>query len=233
MSQKKMNTFWKKYKIKIIILAYIVAVFLFIRFAIIPFVNKIKEKSDSIQEKILNNKIDEGRIGKIPDMGETLKNCQDKSDTLDVILDPEKEVDFIKQLESIADATGNKISMSVGNYNADQIDRSEDSSKNEEKVIKDNLKYRSYVPMDISLKGSYSSLVNFIHKLENTNYYVNVISIESGKTIEEISSESDMPPGDVFSNPAFSQDTDPGIQTVKSEKEILDSAIKIIIYTEK
>ncbi len=227
-----MNDFWKKYKIKIIIITYIVTIFSLIRFVAVPFVGKIKEKSDSIQEKIINNRISETRIGEIPAMKETLEKYQSDSEALEVILNSEKEVDFIKQMESIADATGNKIILSVGSNNTNEGGKNGPSNK--EKSIKDELKYKNYLPMDIGLRGNYFSLVNFINKIENTDYYVNVISIRSKKTLEKVSSpSSSMPPIDVFSAPDLSRDINPDLETIEDKKGILESTIKIIIYTEK
>lgn len=227
-----MSAFWKKYKIKIIILAYIVAIFSLIRFVTVPFVGKIKEKSDSIQERIINSRISEIRIGEIPDMEETLENYQNNSKALEVILNIEKEVDFIKRVESIADATGNRITLSVENSNVNQNKKNAPAGK--EKTIKDSLKYSTYVPMDINLNGDYPSLVNFINKLENSDYYVNIISIRSEKVTEEVSSQSEeVPVGDIFSVPVSFENANPGPQEIKNKREILNSEIKIIIYTEE
>lgn len=230
-----MNDFWKKHKIKIIILIYIIAASLLTRFLMLPFVDKIRGESDSIQEKIIDNKISESRISKLPEMEETFKNYQDNSGALRVILNPDDEVNFIKQLESIADDTGNRIVLSIEDNKAEQTAKKTTTDKSDEKkTIKDSLKYDNYISMNINLKGNYSGLVNFIHKLENTSYYVNVISIKTGKILESLSSDPNSASSvDMFSIPVSSQDEGSGIQLIEDKKEMLDSIIKVVIYTEK
>jgi len=228
-----MKDFWKKYKIKIVILAYLVAVPTILHFVVVPFVDKIRAKSDSIQEEIISNRISESRIEKIPDMEKALENCRNNSKALDVIISSEDEVAFIKQLESIADATGNKIILNVGEDNIKQNGKNA-ASNNKEKTIKDGLQHKSYMPMDINLKGNYSGLVNFINRLENTGYYVNILSISSKETIEEISFQPDEASSkDVFSTPSSSENMDSKPGLAGEKRELLDSMIRIIVYTEK
>jgi hypothetical protein len=90
--------------------------------------------------------------------------------------------------------------------------------------------------MQISLTGSYSELVNFIHKLENGSYYVNIISLESKKSVQvEEKSATASPPADagIFSVPASPSPFQPAQQpkTDKTEKDIINSVINVIIYT--
>lgn len=226
-----MKDFWKKHKIKIVILFYIAATLSLVRFAVVPFVEKIKERSDDVQERIINNKINETRVEEIPDMERTLEDYKKNSQALDVILGTEDEVDFIKQMELIADITGNKIILSVGDNNVEK--NSDRTSSDEEKPIKDNLKYKNYISMDINLKGSYSGLVNFVNKLENTSYYVNVISIRSKKAKESTTFKSNDQTSSYVFSAVPSQDVTPQSEPVRDEKDLLESFIKVVIYIKK
>ncbi len=114
-----MKNIWKKHKLKMIVVAYFIGIFLVAQFVIRPMVGKTKDKADDIQKKLIDMQEDKGRLDKIPEMKDASGLIQEKKESLDVILVSEKEVDFIKKLESLADETGNKIALKIEEAVAD------------------------------------------------------------------------------------------------------------------
>jgi len=231
-----MKEIWKNHKLAIIAAGYCLAVFLALFFLVSPFIGRIKEKADNIQRKKIDNEISKERIEKIPQMEEIDKLIQSKSDELDVMLDSEDEVEFIEDLEGIAEATGNKMAIKINDLEkASDVKAKKNSSekKNEKKTIKENLSYDSYISMEISLEGNYQEMLDFVRKLENFNSYVNIISIELKKETEV----KNNPKPSVSQNPSMFSvlQPRPNEKSVeeKIEKNFLSSKIGIIVYKKK
>jgi hypothetical protein len=234
-----MKIIWKKFKLSIITVAYLLFLLAVIFFFAKPFMGKIKEKADNVQKKILDNQIDREKIEKIPQMQETEKNIQEKSDVLNVILNHDEEVEFIKKLETLADLTGNRMTLTVEDPDiatSSKTVKKPNSKKDDKKGILESLSYDSYVSMQINLEGDYLSLINFVNKLENFQYYVNIISLDSKKNVEIDGNNNSTVPisSDIFSAPTSSSQP-PSSQGPKTEKEknILSSTINVVVYTKK
>jgi hypothetical protein len=233
-----MKEIWKKHKLSIATLAFLALLLAMILFLAVPFIKKIKEKADNVQKKILDNQIDRERIEKIPQMGDTQKVINEKRGEIDVILNHEDEVEFIKKLEALADQTGNKMTLTVNEPKAGSPAVPKAKAIGEKKGILDSLSYDKYVSIQINLEGDYLGLVDFLSKLENFKYYVNVISLESKKNIEVVDGGAgDAMPrnGDIFSAPgsvSAPKSVSEG-EISKREKDVLSSTINIIVYTKE
>lgn len=230
-----MKKIWKSHKLAIIIIGYCLVVFLVLFFLAVPFIKKIEEKADNIQKEKINNEINRERIEKISQMEEIDKLIQSKNEELNVILDLEDEVGFIKDLESLAEETGNKMSIKIEDLEKNSDAKSKKSSsekKKDKKTIRESLSYDSYIFMVINLEGNYQEMLDFVHKLENFKRYVNIISVEIKKETEFESVSA--PP--VVQNPSiFSVSTPKSDERLieKKEKNILLSTINIIVYKKK
>lgn len=226
-----MRNIWKKHKASLIIIGYIIIVTSFIYFIFMPFINEIKEKSDLIQEKNIDNQMRKASLDTVPDMEKDYNNFLANSATTDVILNSSDEVVFIKKLESLAEQTGNTINLEINDQtaaNGTANKLSSTAAKNTEKTIKDTLAYNKYISMKIDLEGNYPSLLNYINKLENDNYYVNVLSIYIQKktvTPDNVSQTGPTPGNNIFS--AGNQPSQPNSSV---SQEILDSTLTVIIY---
>jgi hypothetical protein len=235
-----MKEVWKKFKLSIITITYLLLLLAIIFFFAKPFMGKIEEKADNIQKKTLDNQIDREKIGNISQMEETEKNIQKKNDMLNVFLSNDKEVEFIKKLENLADQTGNRMALTIDDANAAitaKNAKKPSAKKDDKKGILESLSYDSYVSMRINLEGNYLGLINFVNKLENFQYYVNIISLESKKSVEikdNKNSDAASTNSDIFSAPASSsQQSFPEEPETKKEKDILSSTINVVVYTKK
>lgn len=195
----------------------------------------IRESRDKIQEKLIDNKIDKLRLDKIPEMEQASGLIRENNEVLGVVLDLENEVDFIKKLETVAEETGNKISLKIEDQNDNQgKKRATASRKNEEEDIKDSLKYDNHIAMQITLEGRYANLVSFIRKIESDAHYMNVISMEISKIEDSEREQKNSSSGaqDVlWTGEAVQNDKAPEVSEKKSQ--FLRSIINLVVYTKK
>ncbi len=220
-----MKIIWMKNKLILLIMGYALVFSLIAYFLVFPLVEKIKATSQKIQEKIVDQKIENMKLGNLPKMENDWEDYKAQKNSTDVLLSPGSEISFIESIDLIAQKSGNIIDLKIG----DQVDPKEiekikaNAKKNKEaKGIMDEISYTNYFPMQINLQGDYQSLLNFIHLLENQHFYVNIISINSKKQILENDSSGKE---NVFSAKNKEEE--------KNKKEILNSAISAIVYTQK
>ncbi|HRY82718.1 MAG TPA: hypothetical protein P5232_03410 [Candidatus Moranbacteria bacterium] len=220
-----MKELWLKNKLIIIILAFAVVFCAVAYFLAFPLVKRVKSVSTQIQEKTVDQKIEEARLGSLPQMEKDWQNFQEKKNSTDVILSPGSEISFIESIDSIAQNSGNVIDLKIG----DQVDPAEIAKikasikkGKDQKGIMDEISYANYFPMQINLRGDYQNLVSFVHMLENNHFYVNIISIDSKKQMidNNLAGNASM----------FSPDNEKAKDNIK---ETIITAINAIVYTQK
>src|SRR3990172_790987 len=172
-----MKDIWKKYKLWISLLAYAAAAVLLLFFLANPLIQKIKQKSEEIQKRTVDSEINLARISKLPEMRTVHEAFVQEEPNLNIIVDSSQEVDFIKKLENYTDQDVSK-KPAAG------------KDKNETDEIRASLPYGKYLVVQVILEGSYDNFLNFIYKLENFNYFVNVLSVSLGKEARENTQES-------------------------------------------
>lgn len=175
-----MKEFLKKNKISVLICAYIVLMTVIFYFLIRPIVNEIAAKADMIQQKKYDKEVNENKLAAMLSAEKNFNEINYDKNDFNNTINTGGEVELIKDLEILAEQTGNKIEFKL----ADNQDKKPASKPKKDEVdIKKNLKHTNYLSLQVALEGSYISLVNFMHKLENYKKYVNVISISSEKMI--------------------------------------------------
>jgi len=213
-----MSDIWKKYNLWISFGIFLAVIFPVCFFVILPIRKNIEANSDEIQKKNIDNEIYKERVRKIPDMEKMQTTLDANKNNLKIFLSGSSEVDFIKKIESVAEETGNKITLKIEDSTNKKPAKKED--KKDENNIKNALPGNNkYVTIQISLEGNYENLFNFMRKLENINYYVNVISLDLNKTVVEKEA-----------SPFAS--TDEKKADVNVEKEIIKSNLEAIVYLE-
>ncbi|MDP1620426.1 MAG: hypothetical protein Q8M12_05535, partial [bacterium] len=163
-----------------------VVVLSFTYFLVMPAVEGIIARANDIQQKKIDKELNEKKLSSVAAMESDYAKVKDNADKFDIIIEQSKELDFIKELEILAEQTGNKIEFKLQDLaTAKPVAK----SKNGELDIKSKLAYSNFLSMQIALEGNYAGLLNFINKLENYKKYVNIITISSEKrTIESIAS---------------------------------------------
>ncbi|MDP1884738.1 MAG: hypothetical protein Q8L10_05275 [Candidatus Moranbacteria bacterium] len=215
-----MKGFVKKHKIRLAVAIFVGAISGFIYFLAMPSVARIIVKADNIQQKKIDKELNEKKLSSIAAMEEDYLRVRDNADKFDIIIEPSKELDFIKELELLAEQTGNRIEFKVQDPStAKPVAK----SKKSEPDIKSTLGYSNFLTMQIALEGNYVNLLNFINKLENRRKYVNIITISSEKRIVE---------GTVANTNPFAA-TDRPQEEKKSVKETINSILDVVVYIKK
>lgn len=195
------------------------AVSSFVYFLAIPYVGGIIAKANDIQQKKIDKELNEKKLSSVASMEEDYARVKDNADKFDIIIEQSKELDFIKELESLAEQTGNRIEFKVQDPStAKPVAK----SKNSEADIKSKLGYTNFLSMQIALEGDYANLLNFINKLENHKKYVNIITISSEKRIIEKAVAAPDP----FAAPDR-------LPEKKATKEIINSILDVVVYIKK
>lgn len=214
-----MKDFWKKYKLWVNIILYFAAMAAVFLLITKPLLLGIQEKSDEIEKVKIDNQISQERIAKLPEMGELHTVFAQEQKNLNVVMDQNNSVDFIKKLELLAQETGNKISLKIDDGSVATKSANDSKAvkgKKDAESIMSNLPAENYLSMEITLEGKYENFIQFLYKLENLNYYVNVISLSLAKeTVDDSGGNSGLSPNQ---------------EKNIAPKDILVSSLKIIVY---
>ena len=210
-----MKDFLKKNKIAVALVVYVVLIIFFVYFLVMPSVAEISNKAQLIQQQEIDRKMNEERVASLPAMEEGYVLFKESENDLTIIMDSEREVDFIKELEVLAEETKNMIEFRV----QENVDKKSVSKKKEgEADIKSKLAYANYLPMQIALEGDYESLLKFMNRLENFHNYVNIVSVSSEKN--EIKETGKNPGPFSASGPAK-----------ENSREVLNTILDVVVYT--
>lgn len=195
----------------------IIILLLFI-FVVNPLVNDIKKNSDDIERGKIDNENNQERISKLQEMKDGYTAFEQEKNNLEVVLDQNNSVDFIQKMELLAEETGNKIGLSIeDSSDASKNAKSAKAEKNDSEDIKAGLPANKYLLMKVSLEGTYDNFMRFLYRLENMDYYLNVLSLNMLK--ETVKAETQSQPE------AINKDN------ANIEKNILMSELEIAVYT--
>jgi Tfp pilus assembly protein PilO len=225
-----------KYKAIIVVVAYLGIIWASFVFVINPLIGKVNSEADKTQEDMLDRENKNKRIGELPKLKEQFDMVESEENKIQVFLTKDKAVDLIKSLESLADKTGNKISISidektpvaaakkaipVGDDTANG-DGNNGAKSSKISSIVDDLPKLNSLKLKIKLVGHYNDMVNFMTKLENFDYYSDIISI----SIDQGDSSENSPRGDLFGQSNSTAD-------VKAPPDVLTSELTGLFYLEQ
>lgn len=219
-----MNTIWKKYKLPIVYLGYLIVSVLLVFFVIIPTVGSIKKNSLAIQKAEADKEIFDKRIGKLDQIEEEFNEYAAKRENVGKLLEDGGEVDFIKMMEYLADETGNSIKMEISEQPEGGKDKSASKKKDADEggVIEKSFSKEKVLVFKVGLSGNYEGLIRFLRKMEDMEYYSVISSIDVKKKSEE--SENRTVRASVFSFSGNNQ------ESAVVKKEILETAMDLIVY---
>ncbi|MFA7319556.1 MAG: hypothetical protein WC022_03115 [Parcubacteria group bacterium] len=214
-----MKNIWSKYKFIITVAVYAVLVVVFMYYAVRPLVSGIRLRAYQAQSKSIDREIEKAQIERLPEIKKEWSDYESRQSVMNVILSQPDQVNFIESIETMAQTSGNKITLKI-----------EDGSKNisfaaKSKEIMSKVAYPDYFPIEINLEGDYDGLVNFMHMLENNQFYVDVIAVSSKKNTLGDRIDNRNPFGNVVSSDAANTDK-PADDSIKTD-------ITAIVYTQK
>ncbi len=175
-----MKNFFKKYKIYLGIAGYLLFVAAMTFLAIMPLISEINSRNNGIQEKITDQENRKERLEKIPAIKEQSEKIKGEEEKVNIILTKDNIVDLIKKIEKVSEETNNKVKIEVIEDFAKKAAAKAKKDDNQ-KSLADKLGNQEFVAMDINLAGNYQSFIDFVRKIENMEYYSDIISIKMTK----------------------------------------------------
>lgn len=227
-----MKEIWKKYKLWIVLAGYLAFFALAAMLVVAPLKRKASENVDQLQQTEIENEMNKEKTARIPEMEKQQEYFQEKRPLLNGFLDSNNEVDFIRKLEALADETDNKIDLKIEETSPNSekktasVNNNKKDSQSEEDIVS-TLPYPSYTIVNISLEGDYQGLFNFIRKLENFDYYVNVVSLKLQASAAE--SENNFA-GD---SPFMAGSEKKEVSKDSKKNQILKSELRAVVYVKK
>lgn len=179
-----MKNFFQKQRELLAVIIYIGFILAVVYFIIIPLLSRINGVQDQIQEEKINQEIKEQSLTDLPKMQEQYENLQNNEKMVDVLFDRNRAVELIEKMEKLAQESGNEITISVQEKEpvkdvpSKAKKKTNDTEEKEPASIMENLPSSEYMQMKLELKGEFNTAVNFIHKLENFEYYCDIVGIK-------------------------------------------------------
>lgn len=219
-----MKNFWRKYKIHLIIIAYLFSVGAVYFFAVKPLVLKIGEENDRIQGVLADQENRQEKIARIPVFKNQFEKIKSEEDRIKISLTGDTVVDLIKRIENISETTGNEVKIEVAPDQANKktpVKSKKDDGKSSKDLIS-GLPGEKYITISITAQGDYENMINFVRKLENMDYYSDIISFKITKTKENAALSS--------ANPFETAPSDAEIKNIDLEKNKITTAIIASFY---
>lgn len=172
-----MKNFFNRYKITTAVILYILALVALFYWLMQPLFFQIQSKNDKIQEVITRQESKTKRLQDLAKLRSQYEMTVDKEKNLILLFDKNQAVELIKELEEIAAVTGNKIIIEI-KEEAESVQSKKGKRENDEKKdIKENLPSDNFLTFNISLSGNYAQAISFIKKLENMEYYNDILAV--------------------------------------------------------
>jgi len=225
-----MRNIWKKYSPLINIVGFMAVLVLVLVFVILPLQGSIQNNSDGIQIKMIDDSLSKARISKIPEMEKVEAAFAENKNNLNIILNSDNEVDFIKKIEALAEETGNKVDLKIDDANSNS--QKDATTKKDPDDIKSNLPYSKYLSIQINLEGNYEGTLNFIHKLENMNYYLNIISLNMVKSAQDQTNNNGGSATPFQANASGANNNVSNVNVPVKISNVLKSNLEVIVYLE-
>lgn len=227
-----MKKFFQKQRNILVILIFICIIGSLLYFVIFPLLLRIKNVQDQIQEEELKQEIQQQQLNNLPKMQEQYKFLQKNKQMVDVLFDKNNAVVLIEKLEKLAQDSGNVIKISV--QEPQQQKTIPTATKNKtaipvEKTLVEKLPSQDYLQMKIELSGKYNTVVDFINRLENFEYYCDIIAIQIGQEKNNSNSFSNSGTLNYF-EPNSKEEAE---KRAALNKENIIAGLDIVFYTKK
>lgn len=232
---KKNNNFLEKNKIYLIIGGLLVTWICFIVFAIIPSVRLLGNNFDYVQMKMITLQNNDNKLGKLDSLRNSFEKVNAERSNLDVVFFKDNIVNLVKELELVAQNTGNDITISVDEgVNKKILEVNKNNPNSKENQLLKSLPVENYFTIKISLVGNYNSLIEFVDKLNNLKYYNTIISFNlESKEIIVMEDKSDKSDENRNKISVMNNNVDNGGSFDEEEKKklVLNSELEVIFYS--
>ncbi len=242
------NASWEKIRPLLLQVSLVFCIGLIGWFGIRPFLATIKEKMDSIQKLSVTQEHRGKQLDRLPELEKQHGLIGDRAKELDIILNKERLVDFIEQLESLASSNGVEIEIEsrdnafleskvtlpekkesgkpvAGEKPEDAPEPPKKGAAKETGILAE-LPIKKYLKLTITITGQYRSVVQYLHQLETMPFALDVISLNLKKHPED--GDLVAPESGVL-NPFGEAAPSPAAPIISSEPR-LDATFETVVY---
>lgn len=172
-----MQEFWKKYKEFIALTGYALVLASLFNFGAKPLMKSISERADRIQEEIIDQERRANKLGELSKLREQAGVIKSEEENMRVLISRDQVVALLEEIEKNAQVSGSGVAIEI-EEESQPVKKEEQKSGESQKKMIGGLVFNNYIKMKISLSGKYNNCVKFIHKIENTKYWSDIISLK-------------------------------------------------------
>lgn len=179
------NTAFKKWFPYIIMSILFAGMGLIAWFGVAPFQKYIVEKANDIQKFYASRENRQRQINRLPDLQNQFNLIKENEKALNVLVEEEHIVDFVKTLEGLASETNTQIVIQSQDDGEIQDKKTNKTARkpvrgNEDKEtsILDALPYDRFLHISVTVNGEYADIIRFLHKMETLPYALDVVGAQ-------------------------------------------------------
>ena len=154
---------------------------------------------------------------------------------LNVFFKQENALSLIQKIEELAIETGNDVSIEITAENSNPgKDAAKKASKEKDTVVTD-LPGKDFLTMKLSLKGDFNSTMKFVRRVENMDYFSDIISLKISRDSTREESVTPTTPS-IFQrvdNQGEKEETVSGESEEKKYENPLKVIMEVVFYIEK
>ena len=224
MYQKTMIDFLRKNKVWLLALLYLAGGISLAWFFFWPEALKIRTGADEVERSLIEKQVLEKRLSGLEEMEKKSQNFRTNEKRLGRLIRKDQEVEFIKFLEDLGRATNQMVSIKVPEEaslsKSEKNKRASGEAESEGRDILSTAPSERFIIFEVTLLGDFPGSVNYIERLENSDYYCNVVAFSMEK-VEKERADGDKP---IFASA--------GSQEELPKEEQLKTFIKLLVYKE-
>ncbi|MFZ5981964.1 MAG: hypothetical protein ACOYS2_00080 [Patescibacteria group bacterium] len=224
MYKKTMIDFLRKNKVWILTFLYLAGGASLVWFFLWPEALKIRDRADEVERSLIEKQVLEKRLSGLGEMEEKSQNFRANEKRLGKLIRKDQEVEFIKFLEDLGRATGQAVSIKVPEdaslLKNEKSKKASGEAESEGRDILSTVVLENVIIFEITLLGNFPGSVNYIERLENSEYYSNIAAF----SMEKIEKEKEAEDKSVFAPPVGNEEP--------PKEEQLKTVIKLLVYKE-
>ncbi|NTV55103.1 MAG: hypothetical protein HGA16_01220 [Candidatus Moranbacteria bacterium] len=199
-----------------------------------PLKEKIVAENDEIQKFYAKTENDQRKISRLPEFRNQSVMIGNDESKLRLMLSESRVVDFIRDVEGIAKSTGGTVTIAKGDSLEEirkatapaQTGSGKGDKKNDFDLLK-GLPDGKTMGLTLTFSGAYADAVDFLHKVDTSPYFLDVLSLE----IRPIDAEQDF--GTVRTDVFSTSETVAGnVEKKPSSDPKVEAVLSIVVYLE-
>lgn len=167
---------WIKYRKLAVIVIFLFVIVESYFFVIKKMLSEIEAKKNEIQEAMAIQENQQRRLGSLQKLREDFEEMDEVEGKIPLFLDKNKAVDFIREVEKLSEGANSQVSIEA--VAADPPVKGKNAAKEGGESILGSVPSKDYLQFRIKTIGSFFGLIKFINKLENSTYYLDIVSIQ-------------------------------------------------------